>query len=265
MPFRQAHYWVLALIALTVIGFWPTYFAVLRASPWGFHLHGITATLWLLLLAAQSWSAHGQRFALHRRYGLASLGLFPLFFAGMVAVVLGMAQATAAGSPFYAMYGARLALMDIPSVGLVGYLYYRALADRRHVQLHTRWMLATPLPLVVPILGRVVGHLTPGLTIAGPQDFHLFAVSVRIASGIALVLAWWLYRTAPRHGRPFVVTGLVILAQAMMFETVGFSAAWRAMFAALAGVPSVPLLLVAVVVGAAIDWFGWRAGRRASA
>lgn len=263
MPFRHAHYWVAALIALTVLGFWPGYFSVLATAPWGFHLHGITAALWLLLLAAQSWTAHSRRLPLHGALGRLSLGLFPIFFAGGGAVILSMAVGTATGDPFYHIYGARLALMDLAAVGLVGWLYHGALANRRTAQLHARYLVATTLPLISPIAGRVVGHLAPGLAIHGPQDFHLFAWSARIGNVIALVLTLWLYRTAPRYGRPFVVVGAVIVAQSILFDTVGVATLWQSTFRALAPLPVAPLLLAAALVGVGIEWIGWQAGLRA--
>lgn len=260
MPFRHAHYWIVALIAFTIIGFWPGYFSVLATAPWGFHLHGITASLWLILLALQSWSAHSRRVPLHRTLGKASLALFPLFLVGGGAVVSSMALATAAGDPFYAIYGARLALMDIAAVMLLAWLYHRALATRRNVQLHARYLLATPLMLISPIIGRVLGHLVPGLIMHGPPDFHLFAWSARIGNAIAFVLAVWLYRSAPRYGRPFVVTAAVIVVQAMLFDLVAFSAAWQRLFAGIASAPIVPLMVVSGIVGVGIEWLGWRAG-----
>ena len=262
MPYRSAPYWIVGLLALTLIGFWPGYFSVLGTAPWGFHLHGITATAWLVLLAVQSWSIHRKRVALHRSLGVASLALFPVFLAGGVAVVLSMAAATAAGDAFYQVYGARLATMDITSVILLGYLYYKALADRRNVQLHARWLLATPLPLIMPIVGRVISHWTPGLMMHGPQDFHLFAWATRIASVIAIAFTAWLYSTAPRHGRPFLVAGLAIVGQTVLFDTLGFLPAWDATYRAIGGWPVMPLLLATMVAGAAIDWFGWQAGVR---
>ena len=261
MPFRYAPQAIAGLIVLTVVGFWPGYFSVLGTAPWGYHFHGITASLWLILLAFQSWSAQQRRFALHRAYGIASLALFPLFLAGGLAVVLTMAASTAAGSPFYQVYGARLGTMDINSVVLLGILYYGALADRRRVQLHARWLLATPLPLIMPIIGRVINDWVPGLVMHGPQDFPLFAWGVRLSGGIALALTAWLYATAPRRGKPFLIAGAALLLQSVAFETIGRTTWWGAAFRALAALPIAPMLLAATVVGLAIDWFGWQAGR----
>jgi len=56
MPFRFAAYFILGLIGITIVAFWPGFFSSLDSAPWGFHFHGITASLWMLLLAFQSGS-----------------------------------------------------------------------------------------------------------------------------------------------------------------------------------------------------------------
>ncbi|KQS02942.1 hypothetical protein ASG11_00500 [Sphingomonas sp. Leaf357] len=262
MPFRHAHLYILALIALTVLAFWPTYFSILSTSPWGFHFHGITATLWLFLLALQSWTIHDRRFALHRSLGMASLAVFPLFLAGGAAVVSSMASATLNGELFYQTYGARLGIMDSSSVVLLGYLYHQALKHRRSVQLHARYLLATPLPLIMPIVGRVLNHLVPPLAIHGPQDFHLFAWGVRWASVVGIAITVWLYATAPRHGRPFLVAGAVIVAQQILFDSVGYTSAWQNAFLAFGRVPVIVVVLATLAVGAGLSWAGWIAGAR---
>lgn len=262
MPYRTAPYWIAALVALTLWGFWPSYFSILGTAPWGFHLHGITAMAWLFLLAAQSWSAHARKFALHRMLGKVSFVAYPAFLAGGVAVVWSMAAATAAGDIFYQSYGARLATMDIASMLLSAYLYYKALADRGKVQLHARWLLSTAVLLLPPILGRVISHTAPAFAMHGPPDFYLFAWPTRIASVIAVAFTLWLAATAPKYGRPFRITAAVLAGQAILFETLGILPAWDAAFRALGALPLAPLLLAAGLAGVAIDVVGWQAGLR---
>lgn len=104
MPFRFAAHFIIAMIGITIVAFWPGYFSTLASAPWGFHFHGITASLWMLLLAFQSWSIHSRQRALHRIGGISSLVLFPFFLAGGMAVLVSMAQATPL-NPFYQLYG----------------------------------------------------------------------------------------------------------------------------------------------------------------
>src|SRR5215203_5407690 len=98
MPFRHAHWWILPLFPFAALAFWFSYLSVLSTSPASYHLHGITASLWLILLAIQSCSIHHGRRAFHRTNGLVSFALFPLFLAGGATIFVGMAQRYVAAS-----------------------------------------------------------------------------------------------------------------------------------------------------------------------
>ncbi|MDB5720451.1 MAG: hypothetical protein JWP15_1069, partial [Alphaproteobacteria bacterium] len=47
MPYPRAHYFVLLVIAVILLGFWPSYFGVWGSVPWQFHVHGTAASLWV--------------------------------------------------------------------------------------------------------------------------------------------------------------------------------------------------------------------------
>ena len=50
MPYRHAHLYVLCLFPLAGLAFWPGYLGQFAASPPEVHVHGATASLWLILL-----------------------------------------------------------------------------------------------------------------------------------------------------------------------------------------------------------------------
>ena len=79
MPYRNAYLYVLALIALTFVAFWPTYLSDLPNAHVAHHYHAGSAVLWTILAAFQAWSIHHDRFALHRTVGLSIFALFPFF------------------------------------------------------------------------------------------------------------------------------------------------------------------------------------------
>lgn len=261
MPYRHAWLYVLALLPLAALAFWPSYLSQVATAPLQFHAHGVTATLWVLLLAAQSWAIHAHRRSLHRSLGLASLALFPLFLAGGISIFIGMAQRFAAElSPFYTQYAARLAWLDIVAVGGFALFYFEALRQRRTVALHGGYLLATTIFLLGPILGRLFGAVRFGL--AGGPDLALlhgaFQGSNLAVAAIAFFIAW---RVRP-YGRPFLVSGALTLLMALLFEFVGGAAWWEALYAQVAVLPTLPLALMVAVAGALIGWAGWSAGRR---
>src|SRR5262245_4272592 len=87
MPYRKAWIWVLALLALTFVAFWPGYFSKLWTHNSAHHWHAAGAVLWTLLAIAQTWTVHHDGLALHRKTGLAVFALFPLFLVGGMWVI----------------------------------------------------------------------------------------------------------------------------------------------------------------------------------
>jgi hypothetical protein len=260
MPYRHAHWWLLALFPLTALAFWPNYFSDLRGAPVAFHVHGITASLWIGLLAFQSWSIHQRRNALHRTLGVASFGLFPLFMVGGLLVIQTMSVKTAAGlDPFMAEYGPRLALIDIVSTVGIFYLFYMALKCRRKVHPHARYMLGTVFFLISPILGRLLPALPP-LAIEGPQHLHRFGYSVHIGNAVAFGFLVALCLRAPKHARPLAVVAGLIALQSVLFETVGRTALWQSIFPRIGDLPTSLIVSIGLAAGAAVTWAGWASG-----
>ncbi|MBA3526631.1 MAG: hypothetical protein H0T82_06900 [Sphingomonas sp.] len=259
MPYRHAHWYLAAVLALAGLAFYPQYLSKISTAPAQYHMHGITATLWVLMLIAQSWTIHHDRRSLHRTLGTTSLLLFPLFLAGGSTIFLGLAQRFVEGSAFHVMYGPRLAWLDFVGVGGVAYLYYEALRQRRKVHAHSRYMLATIFFLLPPIFGRL--SAIP-LGVKGPEDFDKLGTGFQVVNVLTAALAFWLAYRSGRHGRPFAVAGILTLVAALLFQTIGGMPAWRSMFARAGELPPAPFALAAGLAGIAIAYAGWTAGRR---
>lgn len=259
MPYRHAHWYVLALFPLAAFAFWPTYLSQLTSASAEFHAHGITATLWLMLLAAQSWTIQRGSRSTHRSLGTLSLLLFPLFLAGGVGIFFGMADRYVSGSPFHVMYAPRLAWLDFVSVGGLAYFYFEAMRQRRKVHAHSGYLLATAIFLLPPIFGRLMAI---PLGVSGPQDFWKLGIGFQIANVLIALFAFAVAYRRGRHGRPFALAGILTIVASLLFQTVGATAAWQGLFARFADLPTAPFLLAAAAGGAVIAYAGWVAGRR---
>ena len=262
MPFRHAHWWVLATFPLAALAFWPGYLSSFAASPWAYHLHGMTASAWLLLLAIQSWSIRHDKRQFHRTNGLVSFALFPLFLAGGAAIFVGMAERFVdASSPFYRLYPPKLAWLDFVAVLGTAFFYYQALRYRRFVGKHSSYLLATVIFLLPPMLGRLapipfgMNPAVPGFWEWLNRGFHIGNIATAL---IAFVIAW----RAGRNGRPFVLAGLLTLLSSLLYEFPGGTAAWWSIYPLFAGVPVALLALAAALFGGAVGWAGWQAGKR---
>jgi hypothetical protein len=267
MPYRHAWLFIVVLIAATVFAFWRSYFGVLSTASAGFHIHGMTATLWVLLLLAQAWTPHRRQMAAHRLLGRTTFVAAPLFAAGAMGVWHSMAVGTREGNPFYALWGVKLGFLDVFAFGAVLYAIGMALRHRRNTRLHAGYMLSTALPLVSPVLGRVFNQTVPGLIVHGPQDFPVFGGDVQLANLVPGLIALWLWRRDPHHGHPWAVALGVVTVQIVGFEAVPATGARRATFELLAGPPLTILLALGVAAGVATVAVGWAAGsgRRKSA
>lgn len=262
MPHRHAHWWLLLLFPLAGLAFWRSYLSQLSTSAVEFHAHGITATLWLILLVAQSWTIHSGQRSIHRKIGMASLLLFPLFLVGGAGIFLGMADRfVAQASPFYAMYAPRLAWLDVVGVAGFAYFYFEALRQRRKVHVHSRFLLATIFFLMPPILGRLAPALPP-LTPTGPQDFWKLGIGFQLANALTAAIAFFLAWRSGQHGRPYVLAGMLTLLAMLLYQFVGGTAWWAGLFSRFADVPTAPFALIAGLAGLAIAYLGWTAGRR---
>jgi hypothetical protein len=238
------------------------YFSKFAASPYAFHVHGITASLWILLLAFQGWTIHNRRNALHRGAGAASLALFPFFLVGGLLVLQTMAvKFEARDGPFYTLFGARLGTADTLSSIALPVLFYQAIRWRRKVHLHARYMLAPVLFLLPPIVSRLLPILPP-FAITGPETFHRFSDGVHASLALTVALAAFLYWRAPRHGLPFLIVGGLTALQILLFETVGRMPAWEQLYTALADVPTPLVASVGLAAGVLAGAAGWIGGQR---
>lgn len=242
-----------------MLAFWPSYFSTLGTATVAVHIHGFTASVWIALLAAQSWTIHQLHNDVHRTVGTASLAVFPFFFASNLMIVQAMAWRFATSeNPFSAAHGARLALLDIVATAAIAVLYWSGLRRRRKVHLHSRYLLATVFFLFAPIFARIFGLYVPPLQLVPPQFANL-PVNVVIATIGTLLLALALAWQAPKHRKPWLITAAFLVVQLVLFTTVGVSEQWEMLVRAI-GTLSPPLVfIIGIAAGALLSWFGWNA------
>jgi hypothetical protein len=265
MPYPRAPYYVLGVIAVIVAGFWPSYFSVWGTVPWQFHAHGIAASLWVTMVAAQSWTAHRKpQLPLHRAVGKSSLFLFPFLIGGLCAIIDRTGKGFVAGDdPVRMMFGGSFLIGLAIAIAAYVTVYYRALRYRRKVWVHSGYMLATPLILFESPFGRLLNMFVPGFIVRGPADFHLIMAAIlwSMALELAIIAGIWLkYR---EKAKPFLVAGAFIAAQMVAMGLLGDLPVLKALLGVIGHAPSAAVVLTGMAIGAATSWAGWEAGKRA--
>ena len=261
MPFRNAWLYVLALLALTFVAFWPSYLSDLPSANWAHHAHAASAVLWTILAIVQSWSIHHERISLHRKVGLAIFLLFPFFLvAGMW--VIHVEAATLARDMQGNLQIAQFGWFDpLANIGFA-MLFWGGLKYRYKVHLHARYMLATLLFVVAPIVWRLLQNSTPFFGSDTPETEWRFSFAMGIGNAVAIAIALYLNARAPKSGRPFLLAAVIIAAQEISFETLGRLPAWAPIFASVSSANLPFLLTLTAIVSFGIAWHGWIAGAR---
>jgi len=263
MPYPRAYLYMFGVIAVIVVGFWPSYFAVAGNVPWQFHAHGVAASCWVALVTAQSWTAHRKpQLPLHRAVGMASLFLFPFLIAGLAAITTVQAKNWIEGEPLHLLYGPGFMIGTMVAMAAYVTVYYRALKYRRKVWVHAGYMLSTPLILFESPFSRAAAFVFPPFQVKGPADFPHVMASIEWSCAIELAIIaiiWW--RVGER-ARPFLVTAGFIVVEML---AMGFASRFDVLkqFDTFIGhVPAMTIVLAGFAIGAATSWAGWQAGKR---
>ena len=263
MPYPRAHYYVLIVIAVIVGGFWPSYFAPWGTVPWQFHAHGVAASLWVIMVAGQSWTAHHRQLPLHRAIGKSSLFLFPFLIGGLAAIIDVTAKGYVAGDgPARTMFGGTFLIGLALAIAAYVTVYYRALKYRRNVWTHAGYMLSTPLILFESPFSRLLTMYMPGLIISGAADLWLIIPTIVLSMALELVVIaaiWLKYR---ERATPFLVAGGFIVLQMLTMGLMADVAWLKALLVPLAQVPSAAVWGAGFALGALTSWAGWKAGQR---
>lgn len=162
------------LTVLVAFAFWPGYFSRSPSAIDAYtHFHAFVAALWLLLLIAQPALVTVRRLALHRILGRASWGLAPLFVLSSVLLAhfrfSRMDESTFAREA-YSLY------LPLSAALLFSLSFALAMAYRKTIQLHSRFIACTGLLLVDPVCGRVLAFHLVDL----PQTWHYQLVTFGI-------------------------------------------------------------------------------------
>ena len=264
MPYPRALYFVLTVVAVIAVGFWPSYFSVWGTAAWQFHAHGIVASIWVIMVAVQSWTAQNKsRFTVHRATGQASLFLFPFLTAGLCAIIDRTAKGFIAhDDPVRMMYSGSFLIGMVVALAAYVTVFHRALKFRRNVWAHAGDMLSTPLILFESPFSRVLGMYVEPFIVRGPADFGRIMPSILWSMALELAviaLIWLRYRA---KAKPFLVAGVFIAVQMASMGLLNDLPLLKELMIAIGNAPSAAIYAIGFVIGALTSWTGWQAGKR---
>ncbi len=255
--YRHAHWYLLSFLLMTFMAFMPSYFLKLPTAPWVHHLHGITATMWVVLVAAQNWTAHRGNWKWHVRAGTASLALVPIFTVGGLLVTQHMLRTE---SLFNELFGRALGAADLlVSVAFVG-LYTLALRHRRNHDSHARYMLATVILLIGPSLSRFIAGYVPGFLVRSletlPNFGHALNAAFILTAAFCMVL---MLRDQARSkpSTPFALALLTTIGMFISYHVIGYHPMYSLVADELAELSMLSVVSFGLLTSSAAIAWGW--------
>jgi hypothetical protein len=171
---RRRFYVVMAvvLLAMIVVGFWPSYFGPLLSgttqAPWILHLHGAIYMGWMFLLVAQTVLAAQGKIKAHRTIGNFGIALGSVVFAmGLLVSFVAPVMTFNAGTRTMDE-AAGFLLIPLGDMALFGPLFFSAVAYRKKAELHKRLMILATIAIAFAAIFRMqaIGvPLAAGLTV----------------------------------------------------------------------------------------------------
>lgn len=229
MPMRFALGAVL-LLALSLGAFWPQYLSRPPSAVDGYtHAHALLGVLWLLLLVAQPLLLRAGARAGHRALGRTSWALAPAFLVS--GLLLAHFRFRTMDEPTFAREAFTLYL-PLSALLLFAVAWALGLAQRRQAPVHARFMAATALLLIDPVLGRLLFFFGPPL----PHPWLINAVTF----GLEIAVLVLLLRTLPAAARGrdlfrgYVLLAVVVLGGWFVWPS---TAAWMALARAFRALP----------------------------
>lgn len=226
--YRNLHLWLLLPFALTLWGFFPSYWHKFSSAHWLNHLHGLSATSWYVFVILQPYLATRGNLALHRKLGLVGLILAGVVTASALATIPGnIAAAHQPGdfpvAPDAFLYG--ISLFDL--ISILGFVASVTMGVLKAKQMddHAVWMASTVFWPIMAAIARIAVSLTI-MARGGPAGVTFINVIWWINGPYLLLLGFLCWRTGRAH--PAYLLLMLLHFPLFFLESIGNNPAWRA-------------------------------------
>lgn len=162
-PYRNFHLWMLLPFAITLLGFSYSYFSKLGQATFHQHVHGLSATFWMVLVLVQPWlvTRRGD-VRRHRLWGAIGTLLAGMVIGSAFAIIprniddVATLPVDGFFNPTFAYFAC---VVDVLLVTLFAASVVMAILamKRRDMAGHVQWMMASVFAVLSPALARMFG------------------------------------------------------------------------------------------------------------
>jgi hypothetical protein len=157
--FRNVYIYFALLVPLTILGFWPTFFAIFDNLPPKvtpvIHAHALLMFVWLFMLIAQAWFIRTKRFRPHQWVGRASYVIAPLIILLGLATFHEALNRTPGGVPMDGPVGSRIGVFGFGQMLAFAVSWGLAIAYRKQTRHHVRFIISTTFAIAPAVVIRI--------------------------------------------------------------------------------------------------------------
>lgn len=218
--FPKIAWFLLLLIPISLLGFYPSYFSILF-SPTDkiYHIHAFFMILWVGLAIIQPFLIQQKKLATHKLMGKISYGIMPLVFITGYLVIrhtyytnlerytAGVADGSSPLNPEEFLERAAASI----DIGLIYFIwlftfYILAIVNLKKVLFHATYMFAATLTLLGPTVDRLIYNVLTHFRI----EYNFFAQNVVLIFILLVLFALAVYQKRNGYSIKAVSVALII-------------------------------------------------------
>ena len=230
--FDKSSYYFIGLLALALLGFWPSYFSKFfngtEDYSFYFHFHATMVALWILVLITQPILIRKKKITTHKFIGRLTYILMPLLFISVILLTHLQIQNHVQIVNGEKLYGPHL-IIPFKDLLILGTAYIIAIVYRHDINIHARAMIATGIVFIEPALIRFIRHSLI-------QDLHL-SYYLTIGLVYTLLIGLMILERNQKRGRwvfPLILCLYIIVHSFFIFQVrIGVWEAFAKWFAGL--------------------------------
>lgn len=191
---------LVAVILLSIAGFWNIYFGV-DAKPTGYHhLHVISIFVWLTLLLVQINLIGRRRYLLHRNLGLSIFVIGPLVVASVA-----LLSVHSANKAVISGRGDVLIVANVMITLELAFTIFMAFILKNNRKLHGAFLMSSALIFMGIALVFTLINFVPQYRIEGPETFNRFTIAASTSRYACATIGLLFFFRDVRNGWPWLL------------------------------------------------------------
>ena len=159
--YKRLHLWLLIPFIISVLGFFYSYYLNLANATFHQHIHGISATLWYVLVIVQPYIIiHHNNFKKHRTYGIIGIVLAGIVAGSAFTIIplnINNVEELEPNGFFNPTFAYFATFYDFILVSMFILSVIMAILNVKKMEQHVQWLIASVLFVLSPGLLRLIG------------------------------------------------------------------------------------------------------------